>query len=31
MIPLPDDFRDFIQLLNQRRVKYLVVGGYAVA
>jgi hypothetical protein len=31
MIPLPDDFRDFIQLLNQQRVKYLVVGGYAVA
>lgn len=31
MIPLPDDFRDFIQLLNQKRVKYLVVGGYAVA
>ncbi len=31
MIPLPEDFRDFIQLLNQKRVKYLVVGGYAVA
>lgn len=31
MIPLPDDFRDFIRLLNRRRVKYVVVGGYAVA
>jgi len=30
MIPLPRDFREFIQLLNQQRVKYLVVGGYAV-
>jgi predicted nucleotidyltransferase len=31
MIPLPPDFRDFIQLLNRHRVKYVVVGGYAVA
>lgn len=31
MIPLPKDFREFIRLLNARRVKYLVVGGYAVA
>lgn len=31
MIPLPDDFRDFIRLLNRRRVRYVVVGGYAVA
>jgi len=31
MIPLPPDFRDFIQLLNRRRVKYVIVGGYAVA
>jgi hypothetical protein len=30
MIPLPRDFREFIQLLNAHRVKYLVVGGYAV-
>ena len=31
MIPIPQDFQDFIRLLNQKRVKYLVVGGYAVA
>ncbi len=31
MLPLPRDFRDFIALLNAKRVKYLVVGGYAVA
>ena len=31
MIPIPQDFQDFIQLLNQKRVKYLIVGGYAVA
>ncbi|HEY5551318.1 MAG TPA: hypothetical protein VIK52_05495 [Opitutaceae bacterium] len=31
MIPIPRDFRDFIALLNERRVRYLVVGGYAVA
>lgn len=31
MIPLPDDFREFIQLLNHKRVRYVVVGGYAVA
>ena len=27
---LPDDFRDFLKLCNQKRVKYLLVGGYAV-
>lgn len=27
---LPPDFREFLQLLNSRNVKYLVVGGYAV-
>ena len=31
MIPIPRDFREFIGLLNARRVRYLVVGGYAVA
>ncbi len=31
MIPIPRDFRDFIGRLNERRVRYLVVGGYAVA
>ncbi|MCI0494041.1 nucleotidyltransferase [candidate division KSB1 bacterium] len=28
---LNQDFREFIQLLNEHDVKYLVVGGYAVA
>ena len=27
---LSKDFREFIELLNERRVKYLVIGGYAV-
>lgn len=31
MIPIPRDFREFIVLLNARRVRYLIVGGYAVA
>lgn len=31
MIPIPRDFRDFITLLNERRVRYVIVGGYAVA
>jgi len=31
MIPIPHDFQEFISLLNARRVRYLVVGGYAVA
>jgi predicted nucleotidyltransferase len=31
MILLPPDFSDFIRLLNRRRVRYVVVGGYAVA
>jgi hypothetical protein len=31
MIPIPQDFQDFIRLLNQKRVKYMIVGGYAVA
>ncbi|MCX6851794.1 MAG: nucleotidyltransferase [Verrucomicrobia bacterium] len=31
MIPLPTDFSDFIRLLNRHRVRYVVVGGYAVA
>jgi hypothetical protein len=30
-IPLPDDFSEFLKLLNKHRVKYLLVGGYAVA
>ncbi len=28
---LNQDFREFIQLLNEGSVRYLVVGGYAVA
>ena len=28
---LNKDFREFIELLNEKEVKYLVVGGYAVA
>lgn len=31
MIPIPRDFLEFLRLLNRHRVKYLVVGGYAVA
>ncbi len=31
MIQIPNDFREFIQLLNANGVKYVVVGGYAVA
>jgi len=27
---LPDDFRDFIQCLNLNKVRYLLVGGWAV-
>src|SRR5476651_51275 len=30
MIPIPRDFREFFRLLNKHRVKYLVIGGYAV-
>lgn len=28
---LNSDFKEFIQLLNKNQVKYLVIGGYAVA
>jgi len=31
MIPIPRSFREFIQLLNRHRVRYVVIGGYAVA
>lgn len=30
-IQLPLDFKEFLQLLNDHRVEYLLVGGYAVA
>ena len=28
---LNQDFREFIALLNEKGVRYLVIGGYAVA
>ncbi len=31
MIPLPPDFKEFLQALSHSAVKYLLVGGYAVA
>ena len=27
---LPNDFREFLQLLNSNSVRYLVIGGYAI-
>ncbi len=29
-ISLPSDFQEFLKLLNARKIKYLVIGGYAV-
>lgn len=29
--PIPRDFREFLRVLNEKRVEYLVIGGYAVA
>lgn len=29
-IRLPPDFRDFLRLLNEHQVEYLLIGGYAV-
>jgi predicted nucleotidyltransferase len=31
MIHLPKDFKEFLKLLNSKKIKYLIVGGYAVA
>lgn len=31
MITLHPDFKEFLQLLNEHKVKYLLVGGYAVS
>lgn len=31
MIRLPQDFKELLQLLNSKKIKYLVIGGYAVA
>lgn len=30
MILLPPDFKEFLQLLNDHQVEYLLLGGYAV-
>lgn len=30
-IPLAPDFSEFLRLLNEHDVQYLLVGGYAVA
>jgi predicted nucleotidyltransferase len=30
-IRLPQDFKDFLKLLNSKNVEYLVIGGYAVS
>jgi len=30
MIHLPPDFKEFLQLLNDHKVEYLLIGGYAV-
>jgi hypothetical protein len=30
MIHLPQDFKEFLKLLNAHRVEYLLIGGYAV-
>ena len=30
MIQLPPDFKDFLKLLKEHQVKYLLIGGYAV-
>jgi predicted nucleotidyltransferase len=29
-VQLPDDFKEFLRLLNDRNVDYLLIGGYAV-
>jgi len=31
MMLLPKDFKELLQLLNSKKIEYLVVGGYAVA
>jgi hypothetical protein len=30
MIEFPQDFKEFLQLLNSKKIEYLVIGGYAV-
>jgi hypothetical protein len=29
-IVLPPDFKEFLKQLNEKKVKYLLIGGYAV-
>ena len=29
-VELPGDFKEFLKLLNEKRVRYLLIGGYAV-
>lgn len=31
MIRLPQDFKDFLRLLNSNKIEYLLIGGYAVS
>jgi hypothetical protein len=31
MIQIPKDFKEFLQLLNESSVDFIIVGGYAVA
>jgi hypothetical protein len=31
MINLPPDFKEFLKLLREKCVEYLLIGGYAVA
>ncbi|MCK5305593.1 MAG: hypothetical protein KAJ66_00480 [Candidatus Omnitrophica bacterium] len=31
MIRLPQDFKELLELLNSKKIEYLVIGGYAVA
>ena len=30
MIEFPKDFKEFLRLLNSKKVEYLIIGGYAV-
>jgi hypothetical protein len=30
-LALPSDFKEFLRLLNENRVEYLIIGGYAVS